>query len=102
MMLWEPALLHTGQPGGHVPCGDCQKEGETLRRAVLLLPMGHVSCNQCLSLNSEGKGHLSGSVVERLPLAQVMIPGSWDRVPHQSPRREPTSPSACVSASLSL
>ena len=27
-------------------------------------------------------GHLGGSVVERLPLAQVMIPGSWDRVPH--------------------
>ena len=23
-------------------------------------------------------GHLSGSLVERLPLAQVMMPGSWD------------------------
>ena len=23
-------------------------------------------------------GHLGGSVVERLPLAQVMISGSWD------------------------
>ena len=26
-------------------------------------------------------GHLSGSMVEHLPLAQVMILGSWDRVP---------------------
>ena len=45
-------------------------------------------------------GHLGGSVVEHLPLAQVMIPGSSDRVLHQVPRREPASPSACVSASL--
>ena len=27
---------------------------------------------------SSQKGHLGGSVVERLPLAQVVIPGSWD------------------------
>ena len=47
-------------------------------------------------------GHLSSSVVEHLPLAQGVIPGSWDRVPHQDPRMEPASPSACVSASLSL
>ena len=33
------------------------------------------------------EGHLSGSVVEHLPSAQIMIPGSWDRVPHQVPRR---------------
>ena len=43
---------------------------------------------------------LGGSVVERLPLAQVMIPGSWDRVPHWAPCMEPASPSALVSASL--
>ena len=47
-------------------------------------------------------GRLGGSVVERLPLAQVMIPGSQDRVPHQAPCREPASPPACVSASVSL
>ena len=46
------------------------------------------------------KGRLSGSVVADLPFAQVMIPGSWDRVPHWAPHREPVSPSACVSASL--
>ena len=32
--------------------------------------------------------------------AQVMIPGSWDQVPHQAPRRESASPSTYVSASL--
>ena len=47
-------------------------------------------------------GHLSGSVAEHLPLAQIMILGFWDRVPHQASRREPASPSACVSASLSV
>ena len=43
---------------------------------------------------------MSGFIVERLPLAQVMIPGSWDRVPHWASCREPASPSACVSTSL--
>ena len=41
-------------------------------------------------------GWLSG-----LPLAQVMIPGSWDRVPPWAACGEPASPSACVSAPLS-
>ena len=27
---------------------------------------------------THGMGHLGGSVAEHLPLAQVMIPGSWD------------------------
>ena len=45
-------------------------------------------------------GHLGGSVDERLPLAQVVIPGSWDQVPHGAPCKKPASPSACVSASL--
>ena len=35
---------------------------------------------------------MGGSVVERLPLAQVMILGSWDRVLHLGPCREPASP----------
>ena len=47
-------------------------------------------------------GHLGGSVVEYLPLAQIVIPGSWDQVPHQALRRELAFPSACVSASLSV
>ena len=48
----------------------------------------------------QNEGHLGGSVVEHLPLAQGVIPGSWDRVLHQAPYGEPASPSACVSASL--
>ena len=47
-------------------------------------------------------GHLDGSAVEHLPLAWVVIPGSWDRVSHWAPQREPASPSAYVSASLSV
>ena len=48
------------------------------------------------------KGHLSGSVVERLPLTRGVTLGSRDRVPRRAPSVEPASPSACVSASLSL
>ena len=50
--------------------------------------------------NPSGEGCLGGSVVEHLPLAQVVIPGSWDRVPYQAPHRKPASPSACVSSSV--
>ena len=45
-------------------------------------------------------GALGSSVVERLPLAQVMILGSWDRVLIWAPCKEPASLSAHVSASL--
>ena len=45
-------------------------------------------------------GYLGGSVVEHLPLAQVVTPGSWDRVPHWAPRREPASPSVSLPLSL--
>ena len=43
------------------------------------------------------EGHLGGSVLERLPLAQVLIPGSWDQVLHWPPRR-----GACFSLCLCL
>ena len=46
------------------------------------------------------EGHLGGSVTDRLPSAQGVMPGSWDRAPH--PHREPASPSAYVSASLCI
>ena len=48
------------------------------------------------------QAHLGGSVVEQRPSAQYTILGPWDQVLYQLPRREPVSPSACVSASLSL
>ena len=50
-------------------------------------------------------------IVKHLPSAQVMIPASWDRVPHRAPLSptsdsllsgEPTSPSLCCSCSLLL
>ena len=49
-----------------------------------------------------GKGHLGGSAVEDLPLAQGVIPEPGDQVPHRAPCEEPTSPSAYVSAFLSV
>ena len=48
------------------------------------------------------EGHLGGSVVEHLPSAQVVILWSWDQVLRQAPHKEPASPSAYVSASLSV
>ena len=49
-----------------------------------------------LSSKRVGWGYQGGLVVEHLSV----ILGSWDRVLHPAPCREPTSPSACVSASL--
>ena len=40
----------------------------------------HISAQKAAVL-----GHLGGSVVECLPLAQFVIPGSWDRVLHRAP-----------------
>ena len=48
------------------------------------------------------QGHLRGSLVERLLLAQVVILGSWDGVPHQAPHMESASLSPYVSAPLSV
>ena len=45
---------------------------------------------------------LGSLAVECLPSAQGVILGSGDQVPHRAPCMEPASPSACVSASLSL
>ena len=47
-------------------------------------------------------GHLGGSVVKCLSLAQVVVPGSRDQVLHWGPCMEPASPSAYVSATLSV
>ena len=47
-------------------------------------------------LKKNQRGYLGGSV------AQVMILGSWDRGLHRAPCMEPASPSACVSAPLSV
>ena len=47
------------------------------------------------------RGRLGGSAVECLPSAHGVILGSRDQVPHRAPLREPISPFACVSASVS-
>ena len=48
------------------------------------------------------RGSLGGSAVWRLPLAHGVILETLDRVPRQALCMEPASPSACVSASLSV
>ena len=53
-----------------------------------------------IRLEALNAGHLGGSVVESLPLAQAMILGSWGpgiKSPHRA-----ASPSASVFASLSV
>ena len=47
-------------------------------------------------------GSLGGATVWRLPLAQGVILETRDRIPRRAPCLEPASPSACVSASLSV
>ena len=47
-------------------------------------------------------GRPEGSAVERLPWTQGVTPGSQDRIPRRAPCMEPASPSAWVSASLSV
>ena len=51
-----------------------------------------------IQIKTQFQGILGGSVVERLPLAQVVIPGSWDQVLHQAPHRE----GACFSLWLCM
>ena len=64
---------------------------------MLYLPLKYIA-----SKFSKKKGHLGGSAVEHLPLAQVMILGSQDQVPRRAACMGPASPSACVSATLSV
>ena len=49
-----------------------------------------------ICLNSPNLGHLGGSVVEPLPLAQGVIPGVAGSSPHRAPCREPASPSVSL------
>ena len=56
-----------------------------------------VATQESNTLRKSNPGHLCGSVVEHLLLAQVVILGSLDQIPHQAPHRKPASPSAYVS-----
>ena len=60
-----------------------------------------ICCLQSVAvINNSNEGCLGGSAVERLPLAQGVILGSWDWVPHRAPHGEAASPSTYVSAPL--
>ena len=66
--------------------------------ALLLICLGQAGLG--VLLKSSLQGHLGGSGVECLPLAQDVIRRSWDLVLRQGHCMEPASPSACVSACL--
>ena len=63
----------------------------------------HSSSHPLPHLAKKGaKGLHGGSAVKHLPSAQRVILKIRDQVPHRALCMEPASPSACVSASLSL
>ena len=64
----------------------CSTQGYSCKRCPLLLCHLNSSPHlDNLNLDQNFLGHLGGSVIKRLPLAQVMISRSWDRAPHQAP-----------------
>ena len=73
---------------------------------ILFLSLCHtLSLPNKLTFNlkkREIQGFLGGSAVKGLPSAQGVILESWDRIPCRALYVKPASPSACVSASLSL
>ena len=100
-----PCLPHAGASKAGLPAlGHCHSHLlPTLHhdfmetQGIMTLPPPSLHVKFCREL-----GYLGGSVVDHLPLAQAVITGSWDQVPHQATCREPASPFACVSASLCL
>ena len=95
----EAALKSTAVPSAGWRTHDSSGE---LHWRILKTPVQPLPCFPPTHLKKVSVGHLTASVAECLPLAQVLIPGSRDQVPHWAPCMEPASPSACVSASLSL
>ena len=99
--------------------GNVLNKDHLLGKAQKLLPIASLwtckyvysMCLQCCMLfcwkhtlidkKLEMGGRLGGSVVEYLSLAQVVIPRSRYRAPHQAPCEEPASSSAYVSVSVS-
>ena len=65
-------------------------------------PLNHLCMVVEPSIEQRHSGSLGGAAVWHLPLAQGAILETWDRIPRRAPSMEPVSPSACVSASLSL
>ena len=97
-----------GDPGSSPTSGSRCMEPASVSACVSASLSLSLSLSLCASHENINKSfkkrglRLGGSVVEHLPLAQGVILGSWDLVLHQVPCMEPASPSACVSASLSV
>ena len=81
-------IMHRSTMGGmrHNPRHSGSSAYSFAPCVILLLWEGY-GCQEEDNLSKDRVvlGHLGGSVVEHLPLAQVVIPGSWDRVPHRAP-----------------
>ena len=75
------------------------KEPGLLSTSCSTIPSMWPSCS-CSKMDHQGC--LGGSAVEHLPSPQGVILETQDWVPHRAPCMEPASPSACVSASLSV
>ena len=76
--------------------------GKQFQFSLSAISLKTFRCSQWNQLKNFFQRSLGGSVVEHLPSSQSVIPGSWDQVLHQAPCMEPASPSACVSAPLSV
>ena len=73
---------------------------QSLRKTFFFFPKEDFNLTEIFSA-FQGQGtRMGGSVVECLPLGQVVIPGYWDQVRHQASCREPAPPSAYISTSL--
>ena len=83
--------------------GLCVSSKLLVRDSRLLIGFSHKSAKVKLLLKQgHHLGHLDGSVVEHLPLAQVMISEPQDRVLQFAPFREAASPSPVISALVSV
>ena len=90
-------ILFLSQSKNKMGSGSQQKK--TLWEGRCCIKLGRwESLEVILKLNQRGTG--VAQWLSSLPSAQGVIPGSWDRVPHQAAHRGPASPSACVSAFL--
>ena len=89
---YSPGLRFDAQLGLQVPVGSLP--------TTLVALSWQIYSDLRFGFKKRFSGLLGGSAVEHLPLAQIVTPGSRDRVPRWAPCMELASPSACVSASV--